>query len=209
MLGAVRRLLVIAVPVILGACAQPADVTAPLGVPTTAGALIAPSRRIVLPQPAELGRLVEARQLVTVQFLGTTMAFESRLSVTANKLNLVCMDPLGRRAMTIVWDGKKLDVEVAPWMPETVKPGSLLADLVLIYWPEKAARAALADVAGEVRVSGRSRTVRIDGQDVLRADYGWPAGAAWNGKLHYTNLAWGYVVDVQSVELKPASGAKG
>jgi Protein of unknown function (DUF3261) len=214
MLRGLRPFLLAAGTILLGACSATTPGTPPAGVAaaaktTSADALIAPGRRIVLPQPAELGRVVDARQLVTLQVLGNTAAFETRLSVTATKLSLVCMDTLGRRAITIIWDGKTLDVEVAPWVPEAVKPGSLLADLVLIYWPEKAARAAIAGVGGDVVVSGRSRTIRIDGSDVLKADYGWPAGAPWNGTLRYTNTAWGYTVDVQSVELKPAPGAKG
>jgi hypothetical protein len=209
MFSDLRRLGIVLLTSLLGACSSLPPSMPPAGTSASVEALIAPGRRIILPQPSELGRLVEARQLVTVQFMGNAMAFETRLSVTAGKLSLVCMDTLGRRAITAAWDGTKLDVDVAPWVPEAVKPGSLLADLVLIYWPEKAARAAVAAFGGDVMVSGRSRTIRIDGKDVLQADYGWPAGAPWNGKLHYQNLAWGYVVDVQSVELKPLPGAKG
>jgi hypothetical protein len=37
---------------------------------------------------------------------------------------------------------------------------------------------------------------------VLRVDYGWAPGARWNGTLRYSNLAWGYEIEVQSSETR-------
>ena len=81
------------------------------------------------------------------------------------------------------------------------RPGSMLADFILVYWPEAAVRAALP-VGGELLQEARSRTIRVDGKDVLRVDYGWAAGAPWNGTLRYSNVAWGYEIEVQSSELR-------
>ena len=211
MLGSLR-LLTLALPVLLSACASLPGALS-VGSPPAGDTLIAPTRRIVMPQPAVFGRSVEARQLVTVKHNGNTIAFESRISITSKRMSLVCMDTLGRRAMSVEWDGTKMDVIVAPWVPDSVRPGSMMADLAMLYWPEKAVRAAVAPIAGDVVISERKRVLRVDGKEVLRADYGWPDGAAWNGKLHYANTAWGYEVDVQSVEIKPdikhAAGYKG
>ncbi len=108
---------------------------------------------------------------------------------------------MGRRAVTITWTGQNVSAETAPWVPETLRPGSMLADIILIYWPETAVRKALPD-GGELLQEARSRTIRVNGKDVLRVDYGWAAGARWNGTLRYSNLAWDYEVEVQSSETK-------
>jgi hypothetical protein len=167
-------------------------------------ALIAPGHRIALPHPSELGRAVEARQLVTMTHGSNTVSFESHISVNASRLRMVCIDMLGRRAMTVEWDGQKMKADVADWVPSTIRPGSMLADLMMIYWPEKPARAAVAAAGGFVRISGQKRVVRIDGEEILRSEVDWPAGAAWNGNVRFANLAWGYEASVQSVEAKPA-----
>lgn len=197
------RMLVVALPILLGACASMPAAWSGANSAAPGDTLIAPARRIVMPQPAELGRTVEARQLVTVKHNGTTVVFESRISITPTRMTFVGMDTLGRRAMSVEWDGKKMDVELASWVPPTLRPGSMMADLAMIYWPEASAKAAFASTGGDITVAGRQRIFRIDGKEILRAQYDWVDGAAWNGKLHYANLAWGYEVDVQSVEIKP------
>jgi hypothetical protein len=77
----------------------------------------------------------------------------------------------------------------------------MLADIILIYWPEAAVRGALP-AGGELLQEARGRTVRVNGKDVLRVDYDWAAGARWNGTLRYSNFAWGYEIEVQSSELR-------
>ncbi|WP_207459182.1 DUF3261 domain-containing protein [Azospirillum sp. SYSU D00513] len=162
--------------------------------------LVAPGERLDLPRPADLGRSVEAVQMITARHGDRTYVFEGHLSVTAERLVLAGLDGMGRRAMTITWTGDDTRVETAPWLPEGLRPGSMLADLVLLYWPEAAVRRALAPTGGELIAETDRRTVRIDGRDVLRATYGWPAGGPWTGTLRYENLGWGYAIEVRSVE---------
>jgi len=71
---------------------------------------------------------------------------------------------MGRRAVTITWTGQNVSAETAPWVPETLRPGSMLADIILIYWPEAAVRRALPDGA---RCS-RKHTAAPSGQGKAR-----------------------------------------
>ena len=163
--------------------------------------LIGPGQRLTLPRPADLGRSILATQLITARAYGQTFVLEVNLSATPERVMLVGLDSMGRRAMTITWNDREVTAESAPWMPDVLRPGSMLADIVLIYWPEAAVRKALPP-GSEVLQEARGRTIRIDGNDVLRVDYGWAAGARWNGTLRYANLAWGYEIEVQSSETR-------
>ena len=107
-------------------------------------AQFAPGRDLALPIPADLGRSVEAAQMLSAKYDGQTFAFEGRISITPERLVLVGVDGMGRRAMTATWDGRSLAIESAPWLPPNVRPGSMLADIVVLYWPEAAVRKALA-----------------------------------------------------------------
>ncbi len=182
----------------------PVSVT-PLSAPVTAeptALLIGPGQRLNVPRPADLGRRILATQLITLRGYGQTFVLEVNLSVTKERVTLVGLDGMGRRAVTITWTGQNVPAETAPWVPETLRPGSMLADIILIYWPEAAVRRALPD-GGALLQEAHGRTIQVNGKDVLRVDYGSAAGAApWNGTLHYSNLAWGYEVDVQSSEMR-------
>jgi hypothetical protein len=163
--------------------------------------MIGPGLRLNLPRPADLGRSILATQLITVRAYGQTFVMEVNISVTPDRATLVGLDPLGRRAMTLTWNEQNVSAEIAPWVPEAVRPGSMLADIIVIYWPEAAVRKALPP-GGEVFQEARGRTIRVNGQDVLRVEHSWAAGARWNGTLRYSNRAWGYEIEVQSSELR-------
>jgi hypothetical protein len=163
--------------------------------------LVAPKRQIVLPLPAELGRSVDAAQIITLRRDGKVFAFEARLSVTPERLLLVGVDSLGRRAMTMHWSEAGLSSEVAPWVPSTLRPGSVLADLVLLYWPEPAVRTALARSGMTFAGSPRERSILGEEGPILKASYGFDLQRRWTGHLHYRNYAWGYEVEILSEEL--------
>jgi hypothetical protein len=173
----------------------------PAPVPDPNAPLIGPGQRLNLPRPADLGRSVVATQLITASGYGQTFVLEVNISVTSERVTLVGLDAMGRRAITITWTDQNVSAETAPWVPESLRPGSMLADIILIYWPEAVARRALP-VGGELLQEARGRTIRINGNDVLRVDYGWAAGARWNGTLRYSNFAWGYEIEVQSSEMR-------
>lgn len=165
--------------------------------------LIAPGVALVLPRPADLGRSVEASQLITAWRDGRAFVFEGRISVTPERFLLAGLDAMGRRAMTVTWTDAGIQVETAPWLPEALRPGSMLADIVALYWPEAAVRRALAPSGGDLVIGPGGRSVRIAGKEVLRVTQGWPEGAPWIGTMRYSNLAWGYEIEVQSTEVKP------
>jgi hypothetical protein len=166
-------------------------------------ALFAPGRVLALPRPADLGRTVEAVQMLSARYDSQTFVFEGRLSITPERLLLVGIDGMGRRAMTVTWDDHSLTVESAPWLPASVRPGSMIADIVVLYWPEAAVRKALASADCKLLATAKSRKVRCGNDTVLSAKYDWPSGAKWDGTLQYSNLAWGYEIEAQSKEMTP------
>lgn len=186
----------IALALTLGGC-----VAAP--VQDTRAPMLAPGRELALPRPGDLGRKVEAVQLIAGRHGDQTFVFEGHLSVTPEKMLLVGLDTLGRRAMTVTWTDTGVEVETAPWLPPGLRPGSMLADLVVLYWPEAAVRRALVPTGGELVQEPHARTVRIDGKEILRAEYSWNTGGPWTGTLRYANRAWGYEIEVQSQEAAP------
>ncbi len=171
------------------ACASP-----PRGAQRVA---VAPGVTMELPAPAALGRSVEAVQLVTARRDGEIFAFEARLSATPERLLLVGTDAMGRRLMRVVWQDGGLSVERADWLPEAVRPENVLADVMLLYWPEEALRPGLSGAALD---GGSGRHLRRDGEEVVVIAYD---GDPWQGGAVLRNLAWGYEIEVRSALVGP------
>jgi hypothetical protein len=166
--------------------------------------MIAPGHLLTLPAPGDLGRSVEAAQLITVRRGSEADVFEGHVSVTPQRFLLVGVDGMGRRAMTLTWERSgKVSGETASWLPRPVPPGPMLADIVVLYWPEATVRRALEGSGATLKVRNGGRSVIADGMEVLQAEYQGNAAPSWTGTLRYRNKAWGYEIEVQSVELAP------
>lgn len=165
---------------------------------------IAPDLMVTLPSPDDLDRTVEASQLLTASYGEQSFVFEARLSANRERFLMVGLDPMGRELLRVNWTRTGLDYTVAPWVPAGLRPEHMLADIVLLYWPEDAVRRALAPSGGTLVSGARSRLVTIGEKEVMRADYQPASGDdPWTGRLHYRNLAWGYELDIQSSEVRP------
>jgi YD repeat-containing protein len=166
--------------------------------------MIAPGHILTLPAPGDLGRSIEAAQLITVHRGRETDVFEGHISVTPERLLLVGVDGMGRRAMTLAWDKSgRITAETASWLPRPIPPGPMLADLVVLYWPEAIVRRALAESGATLKVENGGRSVSVDGVEIFHAEYQGMASSPWAGALRYRNKAWNYEIEVQSVELAP------
>ena len=143
-------------------------------------------------------------QLVAARYGTQTYAFEARVSATREQFLLVGLDSLGRRAMTITWSDAAISYESAPWLPPQLRPENVLADMVLLYWPEATVRQALAPSGGAVASTPGRRTITKGGEPIVQIEYGPSAdGSPWASTLRYRNLAFQYELDVQSVTSSP------
>lgn len=177
----------------LGACHSGGGVTA---------VAIAPGILLSLPSPAELGREVEAVQMVTADYGSKSFAFEVRLSVDSERVLLVGTDTMGRRAMNIEWERGTLSVDHAPWLPDVVRPENVLADLVLLYWPDEAVRKAVTGTGAHLVTGMDGREIRRGDTPVVKIRY-QEGGKSWTGATRLNNVAWDYRLDVHSVEVLP------
>ncbi|MGE5545924.1 MAG: DUF3261 domain-containing protein [Solirubrobacterales bacterium] len=187
-----RTILLPLLALLSGCAAAPATVDA---VP------VAPGVTLRLPEAAELGRSVDAAQLVTARHGEDVFVFEGRLSASPEGLVMVGTDPLGRRAMTIRWAQGRMAVERAAWLPDGVRPENVLADIVLLYWPGAALRQALAASGAVVEDGPQRRSVRLDGRELIAVSY--EDGDRWNGTARLDNLSWGYQIEVRSLAVAP------
>jgi hypothetical protein len=162
---------------------------------------IAPSVVFTLPSPATLGYPVAATELITAHVRGNTLAFEAHIEITPDAIDLVGLDPFGRRALTIHWHAGVLSYEAAPWLPDRVKPENILADIALTYWPEAAIRAGLAASGATLEASPNHRSIVAGGHAIISIDYDGAEAERWTGMVRYRNEALDYDLDIRSVRI--------
>ena len=189
----VRLATVLLIVAMTAACAGPSPEAAGSAVPRSTAFL----EHI---RPGDLGRDVDAVQLVSVTRDGAGLAIEVRLSVRAHELKFVAQDMIGQRLMTVQWNGAGVVEDRSPYLPAFVAPKGLLADLVAICWPENVVRRALEQTGSTLSVQGDERIVLAGGRETMRSSRSWAPLAPWTGRLSYRNVRAGYTVDVQSVE---------
>ena len=161
--------------------------------------LVAPGLTLRLPGPASLNRRIEVSQLVVARYGTRTIAFEARISAASGHFDLLCIDTLGREAMRIHWTQAGIVAEKAPWVPENLRPENMLADIVMLYWPEAVVIQALAASGGTLVAEPGVRSIRLRGREVIHADFQpLRGGDPWNGKVRYRNLPRDYTLDIQS-----------
>ena len=183
---------------LLDACTQrPAD-------PPSGQVAVAPGLTLVMPSPASLNRRIEVSQLVVARYRTQTIAFEARISAAQDHFDLLCIDTLGREAMGIHWTSNGILAKKAPWVPENLRPENMLADIVMLYWPEAVVAGALAPSGGTLVAEPGIRSIRLRDKEVIHAEFQPPPGAdPWNGKVRYRNLPLDYALDIQSRVLAP------
>lgn len=177
----------------LSACARPDPEVASSAVPD-------PQAFLARIRPADLGRDVDAVQLVSVSRESNALAIEVRLSVRAEEVRFAAQDAIGQRLMTVRWSGEEVSEERSPNLPVFIRPKGLLADLVAICWPEAVVRRALEASGSTLTVKNDERVILVGGRETMRATRDWTPDAPWTGRLRYFNIRAGYAVAVQSVE---------
>ena len=160
---------------------------------------VAPGLALTMPSAASLNRRIEVSQLVVAQYGSRNLAFEGRVSASHDHFDLLCIDPLGRQAIRIHWTASGIVSDKAQWVPEDLHPDNMLADIVMLYWPEAVVAQALAPSGGVLKAETGVRSIRLHGTEIIRAEFQpLPGGDPWNGKVRYRNLPWDYTLDIQS-----------
>ncbi len=159
---------------------------------------IAPGVELAIPSGRELGYSIETTQLITAHFRNEIQVFEAYISVTPEKIAVIALDPFGGRAMTITATDDAIHSEVAPMVPAVLRPGNILADITIVYWPAPAVRRALAGTSASLYDDENQRSISVDGRKIVQVTYDAPHEDAWTKTAHLRNIAFGYELDLQS-----------
>lgn len=202
MKSGLNKVLAVAAALMLASCVTPNGAKASSPVESSSVVAIAPNLALHMPSFRDLNRPVDVVQNVVMTYGDQIVSFEGRINASSDHFTMVCTDPMGRRAISIKWTDSGISYEAASWVPPQLRPQNILADLIVMYWPQSAVAKALPSAT--VKSDAASRSVFVGGKEILHAEY-FPsaAGDVWSGKTTYKNSAWNYSLVIQSVSLAP------
>jgi hypothetical protein len=165
-------------------------------------ALLGPDTAFAIPPPAAIAQTVDVAQSIVAHFHGESYALDAQFHISPQEIDLVALDGMGRRALTATWKDGAMTYTAAPWLPPQMRPADILADILIVYAPDKTIAAALATSGAALTTTDTARRISQGGHDVMTIEYA--GGAGWNRSAKLSNLAFGYEIDVQSAELPAA-----
>ncbi|MGZ3254739.1 MAG: DUF3261 domain-containing protein [Burkholderiaceae bacterium] len=149
--------------------------------------------------PAALGASISLQQHLTVERDGKVEELDTAFEVDDQQLELVGL-ALGKRVMTLHYDGKTLQSWRHPMLPEQVRADDVLQDIQLTLWPADVIQQALP-AGWRIEEKGLRRTLLSGETPVMVIDYSNPS--RWNGKVVLSNLRYSYRITIQSVSTAP------
>lgn len=145
--------------------------------------------------PAALGASISLQQHLAVERDGKVEELDTALEVDEQQLELVGL-ALGKRVMSLHYDGKTLQTWRHPMLPEQVRAEDVLQDIQLTLWPADVIQQALPP-GWRIEEKGLRRTLLEGDTPVMVIDYS--SSLRWSGKVTLSNFRYHYRITIQSV----------
>ena len=139
----------------------------------------------------------EVVQLLKGSYEDKQFVFQVALSLQKDRLSLIGLDTMGRRAFTVKWDDNGVHGEKAPWIPSELKGEHILYDLMLAYWPIDALKQS-SDII--IEAQDKRLITRNGKKHVTISRLNGPE--RWQGRLVIENHHRSYRIEVQSQEIQ-------
>jgi hypothetical protein len=189
----VRPALVFALVLLAGGCthAPPATAPAPEATPVPPDASAAP-----LAPPGAVGAR-SAAQVIRAAYGARTVTLRTSIQVNDAGLEVVGVTATGQRLFTARYDGTKISADKSSFVPASLDPARVLADMQLALWPLPAVQAAFREQGFSVSepFAGVRRLMR---DDRLLAEVHYTGADPWNGRLWFVSFEFDYSLTIDS-----------
>lgn len=142
--------------------------------------------------PDALETSINVQQHLIVEREGRVVDLDAALEVDEHEVNLICL-VLGRRVLTLRFDGKTLDTWRDPMVPPQLRGEDVLEDLQLTLWPIGSIRKALPN-GWQIEENDRHRWLFWDGELVMLIAYS--GDSRWSGEVVLRNMRYQYKLTI-------------
>ncbi len=126
------------------------------------------------------GVKVDAVQQLLIASQGAVVSVQSRIRISDQGVTLVALDALGRRTLDVSWGPEGLNAQKAYWLPKSIRPNEVLADMMLIFWPREALHPLLTSQESTIADDGKLRRILVADLDPVIITYTSSRPKAWS-----------------------------
>jgi hypothetical protein len=164
--------------------------------PTAVGAGMTTPAHTPLASPDAVGAR-SAAQVIHAAYGARSVVLRTAIEVNDGKLEVVGVTATGLRVFTARYDGKTIDAQKSPFVPDKLDPERVLADMQLALWPLPAVQAAFRERGLDVSepFPGVRRLLR---GDALLAEVHYASADPWNGRLWFVNFEFDYSLTIDT-----------
>jgi uncharacterized protein DUF3261 len=194
----VRPALVFALALLASGCTHvpPATAPAPEAAAAPRDGATAPLAPPPLAPPGAVGAR-SAAQVIRAAYGARTVTLRTSIQVNDAGLEVVGVTATGQRLFTARYDGTKISADKSPFVPASLDPARVLADMQLALWPLPAVQAAFRERGFSVSepFAGVRRLMR---DDRLLAEVHYAGADPWNGRLWFVSFEFDYSLTIDS-----------
>jgi len=138
-----------------------------------------------------------ASQVIHAAYGAHSVVLRTAIETGPGKLDVVGVTATGQRVFSAHYDGKTIDAKKSPFVPDTLDPERVLADMQLALWPLPAVQAAFRERGLTVTepFAGLRRMTR---GDTLIAEVHYAGADPWSGRLWFVNFEFDYSLTIDT-----------
>lgn len=151
---------------------------------------------IPLASPSDLSARA-ATQVIHAVHGGRQMTLSTAIQLDAAGLKVVGLTATGQRLFTASFDGSTVSAQKSAFVPDSVDPERVLADVQLALWPLPAVQEVFARTGFEV-TEPFAGVRRLRRGNALIAEVHYASADPWNGRLWFVNFEFDYSLTIDT-----------
>jgi hypothetical protein len=152
--------------------------------------------QLSLAPPAALSAR-SASQVIHAVYGARAMTLSTAIQLDAAGLNVVGVTATGQRLFTVSWNGTAVSARKSAFVPDSVDPERVLADVQLALWPLPDVQTAFGKAGLEV-TEPFAGVRRLRRGDALIAEVHYASADPWNGRLWFVNFEYDYSLTIDT-----------
>jgi hypothetical protein len=152
-----------------------------------------------LPGPMEVETGLSATQILSGRYEGETFDLQLNLEWRDDAIVVVAFNLFGSTLFTMSYDGRSITTVGSSLVLRGLDTNYVLADIMLTYLSSDVLAAHLFGPGLQIVEAPLERTIRRDGEAVIRIRY--DDASRWNGNVQFDHLERGYGYRIETVQV--------
>jgi hypothetical protein len=138
-----------------------------------------------------------ATQVIHAAYGARSVVLRTVIETGPDKLDVVGVTATGQRVFSAHYDGRTLEAQKSPFVPDELDPERVLADMQLALWPLPAVQAVFR-ARGLTVTEPFAGLRRLSRGDTMLAEVHYASADPWSGRLWFVNFEFDYSLTIDT-----------